>query len=40
MMHETQERFVPVGAIAFFAAMVAFYALVWLLVYGVLLHWR
>lgn len=39
-MRETQESFTPVGAVAFFIAMVFVYALVWLLLYGVLLKWR
>ncbi len=39
-MQETREQFVPIGAIAFFGAMIAFYAVVWLLVYGVLIQWR
>lgn len=39
-MKDTQEQFVPTGAIAFFAAMIFVYALVWLAVYGVLLNWR
>jgi len=30
-------RFVPKGAIAFFVAMIAFYALVWLLLMGVMI---
>jgi hypothetical protein len=39
-MRETQETFTPVGAIAFFVAMIVFYALVWLITYGILLKWR
>lgn len=39
-MKDTQEPFVPTGAIAFFVSMILVYALVWLAVYGVLLHWR
>ncbi len=40
-MRETQEtRFVPSGAIAFFVAMILFYGLVWLTVYGLMVAWR
>jgi hypothetical protein len=39
-MRETQDTFTPVGAIAFFVAMIVFYALVWFTTYGVLLKWR
>jgi hypothetical protein len=39
-MRETQESFTPVGAVAFFVAMILVYALVWLTTYGVLLKWR
>jgi hypothetical protein len=39
-MRETQESFTPVGAVAFFVAMILMYALVWLMTYGVLLKWR
>ncbi len=40
-MKETPEnRFVPSGAIAFFAGMIVFYALVWFIVYGLMVAWR
>jgi hypothetical protein len=39
-MRETQESFSPIGAVAFFVAMILVYALVWLTTYGVLLKWR
>jgi hypothetical protein len=39
-MRETQDTFTPVGAIAFFVAMIFVYALVWLTTYGILLKWR
>lgn len=40
-MRETQESgFVPSGAIAFFAGMIVFYALVWFIVYGLMVAWR
>jgi hypothetical protein len=39
-MRETQESFSPIGAVAFFVAMIFVSALVWLTTYGVLLKWR
>lgn len=39
-MRETQESFVPTGAVAFFITMIFVYALVWLATYGILLKWR
>lgn len=39
-MRETQESFVPVGAVAFFVTMVFVYALVWFATYSILLKWR
>jgi hypothetical protein len=39
-MRETQDFFTPVGAIAFFVAMIFVYTLVWLTTYGILLKWR
>jgi len=37
-MAEKGEEFVPKGAIAFFAAMTAFFAAVWLAVYALMIH--
>jgi len=40
-MREAQEaKFVPKGAIAFFLAMLALYALIWVATYLVLVTWR
>lgn len=39
-MKESQEQFVPTGAIAFFITLIIVYALVWLAVYGILINWR
>ncbi|HYS07406.1 MAG TPA: hypothetical protein VEP66_01630 [Myxococcales bacterium] len=33
-----REEFVPRGAIAFFAAMTAFFAAVWLALYALMIH--
>ncbi len=38
--HEAQEQFRPVGAVAFFFAMIVFYALIWFSVYTLMLSWR
>ena len=35
---EKQEEFVPRGAIAFFAAMIVFFAAVWGALYALMLH--
>jgi len=37
MSQVSPDRFVPKGAIAFFAAMIAFYAVVWLVLMAVLI---
>jgi len=37
-MNEKHEEFFPSGAIYFFLFMIAFYALLWFMVYGVLLE--
>jgi hypothetical protein len=37
-MAEKGEEFVPRGAIAFFAAMTALFAVVWLAVYALMIH--
>jgi hypothetical protein len=34
---ETDDRFVPRGAVAFFVAMIAFYAAIWLLLMGIMI---
>ncbi len=39
-MQEQQERFIPKGAIAFFAMLVVFYAMLWLTMYAELLGRR
>lgn len=39
-MNEHQERFVPKGAIAFFAMLMMFYAMLWLTMYAELLGRR
>ncbi len=39
-MKQTQEQFVPKGAVAFFFVMIVFYALIWLSTYVVMLSWR
>ena len=33
-----EEKFVPRGAVAFFAAMLVFFGLVWLFFYGLTIH--
>ena len=33
---EPEERFFPRGAIVFFAALLIFYALLWLVIYGLM----
>ena len=37
MNHETEEKFFPRGAIAFFVGLVIFYALLWFVIYGVMI---
>jgi hypothetical protein len=39
-MQEQQDRFIPKGAIAFFATLVVFYAMLWLTMYAELLGRR
>lgn len=40
-MREVEEtKFVPKGAVAFFLAMLALYALIWVVTYLVLVTWR
>ena len=34
---ESDEKFFPSGAIAFFVALVIFYALLWLVIYGLMI---
>jgi hypothetical protein len=34
---ETEPKFFPSGAICFFVALVIFYALLWLVIYGVMI---
>jgi hypothetical protein len=34
---ETEEKFFPSGAIAFFVALVIFYALLWLVIYWLMI---
>ena len=34
---ETEEKFFPSGAIAFFVALVIFYAVLWLVIYWVMI---
>ena len=34
---ETEEKFFPSGAIFYFVALVVFYALLWLVIYGVMI---
>ena len=36
--NQAEEEFVPRGAIAFFAAMIAFYGVIWLGIYFLLIH--
>ena len=35
--HPEEEKFFPTGAIAFFVALVIFYALLWLVIYGLMI---
>ncbi len=35
--NETKERFVPKGAIFFFVLLLLFYALLWLVIYGLMI---
>ena len=34
---DTEEKFIPSGAIFFFASLIVFYALLWLVIYGVMI---
>jgi len=37
-MPESEQKFVPRGAVAFFAAMVVFFAVVWALLFALMVH--